>query len=439
MALGSQQAQAETLSGLAGLVHDTFYGRVLPNVRSESPVAQLFRDAGPGEYQLVGDTMRFAVDLNFATGALATDGKLPDHVGLDPVEGGVTPIRRYRRVALDNFIEKRISGDGAFDNLSDRIFDVLWNSWKYMECRHAIGGSSGQIGAAESRTSSTVFVIKDAFGNVGTNPLAHLSPGSLIAWYDVSAAGIGGAGAISSINYSTRAITMDSAATWEPSATLAPNDTIFFCTTNSSTADYFISERNLAPNGLGTIVDPTAGSTTVFSIAEAGANARWKPYRKASVTFDHLEVTEHWLQLGSKRGMPVSPATDEAITFPSNVAQLARSLMAFQQQAYTGGDLNGGYGKVTVSGMPITEDVYFYHDVFMTLWREGLYRVPLGGEADFFSEDGSMWARIADFDGKEAQVGEYMNTFCTNRGANSALTGIVTDVTDADFTSVPDY
>ena len=89
--------------------------------------------------------------------------------------------------------------------------------------------------------------------------------------------------------------------------------------------------------------------------------------------------------------------------------------------------------------MPIVEDVYFYHNIFMTLWKEGLYRVPLGGEADFFSEDGSMWSRISDFDGKEAQVGEYMNTFCTNRGANGALTAITTDVTDADFTVVSDY
>src|SRR3990167_8376517 len=341
MALGSQQAQAETLSGLAGLVHDTFYGRVLPNVRYESPAAQLFSEAGPGEYQLVGDTMHFAVDLEFPTGAVATDGKLPDHVGLDAVEGSVTPIRRYRRIATDNFVEKRVSGPGAYDNQADRIFDVLWNSWKNMEIRHAIGPSSAVIGAVDSRTSSTVFVIKDAFGNVGTNPLAHISVGSLLAWYDVSGSAIGGAGTVSAITPSTRSITVTTAGTWEPSATLAADDTIFFCTTNDSTADYFISERNLGPNGLGTIVDPAAGSTTVFGIVQ-GDHPSWKPFRETSVTFDHMEVKEHWLKLGSKRRMPVSPATDTAITFPSCVAQLARSLMAFQQQAYTGGGLQGG-------------------------------------------------------------------------------------------------
>jgi len=113
--------------------------------------------------------------------------------------------------------------------------------------------------------------------------------------------------------------------------------------------------------------------------------------------------------------------------------------MAFQQQAYTGGDLKGGYGTVTVGGMPIAEDTFFYHNVFMTLCREKLYRVNLGGDPDFFGDDGSMWSRIADFDGKDAYVQEYMNTFCTGRGANGALTGIVTDVTDSDFTNIPDY
>jgi hypothetical protein len=92
-----------------------------------------------------------------------------------------------------------------------------------------------------------------------------------------------------------------------------------------------------------------------------------------------------------------------------------------------------------VNGIPIKADGFFYHDVCMTLHTPSLYRVTLGGEADFKAEDGSQWSRIADFDGKEAYVGEYMNFFCTHRGANGALTGITTDVTDADFEPVPNY
>jgi len=439
MALGSQAAKADLLSELTGLTHDIFVGRVVNNVRRESPVSMLFQDAQPGEYRLEGQNMVFAVDLRFKTGAMATDGKIPDHVGMDAVQGKITPVRRYARLALDNLVEKQASGPGAFDDLSDRIFDLLWDSWASMEIRHSIGPSSGLLGLCDARTSSTVFSIKDAFGNTGTNPLSHISEGSILCWYDLTAtAGIDGAGTVTAINYSTKAITVTSAATWEPADLLATGDYIFYATTPLISADYFTSERNLCPNGLGTIVDPAAALSTVFNIAESDY-PRWKPFRKSSTTFDHLEVTEHWLQLAAKRGFGVTPSTDIAVTFPSNVAQLARSLMGFQQQAYTGGDLQGGYRTVKVSGIDIVEDHFFYHNVFMTLYKESLYRVNLGGDADFWGEDGSMWSRIADFDGKEAYVVDYLNTFCTHRGANGALTGITTDVTDADWDPVPNY
>lgn len=438
MAQGSQAANVELMTALTGLTHDIFVGNVVQNVRRESPTAMLFQDAQPGEYRLEGQSMKFATDLRYKTGAIATDGKIPDHQGLDAVQGSITPVRRYARIALDNLVEKRAAGPGSFDDLSDRIFDLLWDSWKSMEIRHSIGPSSGLVGNVESRTSSTVFVIKDAYGSVGTNPLSNLAEGSIISWYDVSSPGIAGAGKISTINYSTRTITMDSAATWEPSATLAAGDNIFFATTNNITRDYFTSERNLAPNGLGTIVDPAAALTTVFAIAE-GTYQRWKPFRKASVTFDHLELTEHWQQLAQKRGIPVTPGTDVVLTFPSNVAQIARTLMGFQQQAYTGGDLAGGYGSVHVNGIKLVEDGFFYQDVAMTLYKQALYRISLGGEADFWGEDGSMWSRIADYDGKDAFVVDYIQNFCPSRGANGCLTGIVTDVNEDDWTNLPNY
>lgn len=438
MAQGSQAANVELMTALTGLTHDIFVGNVVQNVRRESPTAMLFQDAQPGEYRLEGQSMKFATDLRYKTGAIATDGKIPDHQGLDAVQGSITPVRRYARIALDNLVEKRAAGPGSFDDLSDRIFDLLWDSWKSMEIRHSIGPSSGLVGNVESRSSSTVFVIKDAYGSVGTNPLSNLAEGSIISWYDVSSPGIAGAGKISTINYSTRTITMDSAATWEPSATLAAGDNIFFATTNNITRDYFTSERNLAPNGLGTIVDPAAALTTVFAIAE-GTYQRWKPFRKASVTFDHLELTEHWQQLAQKRGIPVTPGTDVVLTFPSNVAQIARTLMGFQQQAYTGGDLAGGYGSVHVNGIKLVEDGFFYQDVAMTLYKQALYRINLGGEADFWGEDGSMWSRIADYDGKDAFVVDYIQNFCPSRGANGCLTGIVTDVNEDDWTNLPNY
>ena len=99
--------------------------------------------------------------------------------------------------------------------------------------------------------------MKDAYGNPDTNPTINISEGSIIAWWDLtSTAAFDGAAAVTSINYSTRLVTVDSATTWEPADTLAVDDLIYMATTNNITTDYFTGERGLAPNGLGTIVDP---------------------------------------------------------------------------------------------------------------------------------------------------------------------------------------
>ena len=439
MALGSQAANVELMTALTGLTHDIFVGRVVNNVKRSSPTSQLFQDAQPGEYRLEGQYMKFAVDLRFKTGMVATDGKVPDYQGLDAVQGRIQPIRRYARLAIDNLVEKQAAGPGSFENLGDRIFEKLWDAWEQGEIRHSIGASSGLVGVVESRASNVEFVIKDAYGNVGSDPLTMLDIGSVIAWYDQTAtAGIDGAGVISDITESTRTITMASSTTWEPGDALAAGDYIYFSSSSNISNANFIAERNLAPNGVGTIMDPAAALSTVFNIAEA-TYARWKPYRVASVTMDHIELTEHWLQLASKRGFPVSPTTDEVIAFPSVVAQIARSLMGLQQQAYTGGELNGGYRAVRVSGIPITEDGHFYQDVLVTACKDKLFRINLGGDADFWGADGSMWSRIADYDGKDAYVVDYMNYMSNHRGAHGVLTGITTDVSDASFSPVPSY
>lgn len=442
-ALGSQAATVEAMTALTGLTHDIFVGKVIPNVHRESKVAMLFQEAQQGEYRMEGQNMVFATDLRYVTGALATDGKIPDHVGMDAVQGKLNPIRRYRRMAIDNLVELQASGPGAFEDLGVRILDLLWDSWKSMEIRHSIGASSGVLCKVTARTSSTVFTVEDGYNHDGTNPLLHLSEGSIIGWYDVSASQVGGAAKITAtgINYSTPTITVDSATTWETTVgnQIAAGDFIYFASTNSTANGNFVLERNLAPSGAGTILDPDAAATTVYNISQT-TYQRWKPYRVASTSFDHLEVKEHWLKLGEKRKVDVTPQTDVAVAHPGAIAQLARTMMGFQQQIYTGGNLEGGYDQVIVGGVPFAQDGNWYHDVIGTFYRPGLFRVMLGGEADFFAGDGSQWSRIADFDGKDAYVGDYMNLFCPQRGFNGALTSIVTpDVTDSDFDPLPSY
>lgn len=444
MAFGSQQSRAETMSVLTGLTHEIFVGKVVNNVRVESKASQLFQDAQPGDYKLVGKKMHFALDLRKRNGAMATPaGQIPDHRGMDATKGELTPVRRYARLAMDNMVELRASGEGSFEDFSVRIFNQLWSAWASMEIRHSIGSASGLLCKVAARTSSTVIVVKDLYGNAGTNPLNLLTEGDTIGWWDVSTAAVGGAAKVTDtgLAYTTLTVTVDSATTWETAVgnAIAADDLIYFATTNDTTKDYFALERGAAPNGMGDILDYAAAATTVFGVSET-TFPRWKPFRQTSITFDHLEVTAHWLKLGAKRGFEVSPSTDAVLAFPSLVAQLARTLMSYQQQANMGGTLQGGWSGLNIGGIDFIKDQYLPHNVLATMCKDQLYRIPLGADADFWAGDGSQWARIADFDGKETYVVDYLNCFSPHRGAHGALTSIVTpDEVDADYDSTPNY
>ncbi len=439
MGYGSQQSNVEALTDVPELVHDTFIGHVVDAVPRESPTADLFEDLSSGEYSFSGATMHGAVDLRWKTAGMATEGQIPDFQGMDTVEWDVTPIRRFSRIAKDQFVTARATGAGTYEDQALRLYRLLWNSWDNMTMRQCIGSASGLLGKCSSRASDTVFVMKDGYGNTDTNPCQHISVGAILCWWDMTAvAAIDGAAVVTDVDYSTNTVTIDDAATWEPADDIAADDLIYMASTNNISTDYFTSERNLAPNGVGTILDPTAASSTVFGVAE-GTYENWKPYRVASTTFDHLEVQEFHLQLGEKSGMDVTPQTHVSIAHGSLVAQLARTLMAYQQQANLGGELHGGWTGVKIGNMDVRTDGHFYHDTFATFNVDTLKRIPLGQGVGFEDEDGSPWSRIADFDGMEAHVREYMNYVCTNRGANGALTGCTTDVTDSRFDPVPNY
>lgn len=443
MALGSQVAKTQAVSDLSGLMHNIFVGEVVENVRAESVTASTFQDATPGQYKLEGTNLVGAAQLSYAGGAMASDGNLPDHQYVDSVQWQTSPVRRYRRIAMDNHAARRATGEGAFGDLAARIFDQLWDSWSRMEIRQSIGGSNGYLGKASSRTSATVFVIKDAYGHAGTNPGFLIEPGMILAWVDASASNaIGGAGKVASVTYAdaTATVTMDSGTTWEPTAALlAADDYIVHATTPNVSADYFTSELDLAPHGIGTIVDPDDVLTTVLNISES-TYPRWKPFRETSVTFDHIELTEHWRKLQAKSTSQVNPSTHRSITSGAVVAELARTLEGFQQQQNLGKTFEGGYTGVTVRGQEILQDDYFYHDVLVTLCLEDLYRVNLGGDADLWGEDGSVFSRLADYDGVEAFAVDYIQQFSPRRNRHAALKGItITNVTAGDFDASPNY
>src|SRR5690606_23334853 len=129
----SQRGNVELLDRLTGLTHDIFVGDVKDLVRRSSVTSMLMQNAPPGMFKFSGQKARFAVDLQFKTGALPTGGSIPDYVPMDAVQGQLTATRRYARFALDNFIELVASGEGSFEDIAERITRTLWSAWESME------------------------------------------------------------------------------------------------------------------------------------------------------------------------------------------------------------------------------------------------------------------------------------------------------------------
>ncbi|WP_425153963.1 hypothetical protein [Candidatus Palauibacter sp.] len=423
-------------------MHENYVGLVKPNIDKSSPTSQLFSEAGPGQYSFNGEKLVGASDLIYSGGALATDGKLPDHEHADAANWETVPVRIYIRRALDNFVDLLArGGPGSFEDLSSRIFSQQWDALERMQIRSAIGAATGIICKVDGRTSGTVFTVKDGYGHAGTDPLMHLEPGMAIAWIDTSNSNaVGGASRIASIDYSAASITIDSASKWEPGTDMpAAGDLIVFCTTPDTTKDYFTTEYNRQKNGILTIVDPDDELTTVFNISQSDY-PRWKPYKEISTKFDHIELTEHWSKGQAKSTSPMNATTHTCIANGAVLAELARTLVGFQQQTQLGRTFRGGYQAVQIAGIDFVKDDWFLHDVVMTLSHEDLFNVDLGGGADYMSEDGSMYSRLADFDGREWYIAEYCNSFSDRRNRHFALGGIsLPNVSATDFSPSPNY
>ncbi|MFW6201949.1 MAG: hypothetical protein ACOC8B_05185 [Gemmatimonadota bacterium] len=444
MALGSQSTETQAITDLTGLAHEVFSEDVKWQVRAESPTSQLFgRAQRRADYRVQGEALVGAAQLRYANGAMATGGKLPDHIHQDAVQWQITPVRRYRRIARDPFTAARATGDGAFEDFTARIFDQLWDSWGRMEIRHAIGDSRGYVALCDSRDSQTKIHVKDGYGHAGTNPMMHIEPkGTTLAWLDASNTfAVGGAAKVDSVDWSNYEITFDSDFD-DGSTTIASDDPVVMATTDDSTASHFETEYNNAPNGVGDILDPDDNLNTVFNINET-THERWKPFRQSSSTFDQFELAEHWRALKSYSNAPVTAGTHTAVAQSAPVSELARTLGPYQQQQQMGRTFEGGYTAVRISflgGQPMdfVEDDYFYHDVVATLCYEDMYRADLEGDADFYDNDGSMWSRLPDEDKEEAYVREYLQCWADRRNRMAALTDITLSNVDADtFSPVP--
>jgi hypothetical protein len=445
MPLGSQVSNIETIADLGGSVHEVFANDVKEGVAATSPVSQIFQDAGegsgPGQYSNIGGSKLVgATQLRFSGGALGTGGALPDHEYQDPNRWETTPGRFYVRRAIDNFTELRAQGAGSFDprGLIGRIFDQMWDAFMRLRIRQAIGDSDGIICKVATRVSATEITVKDGYGHPGTDPTMHLEPGMVLASLDAGSGNVVlGAARIDDIPADDTK-TIEFATSIEGAGTIAANDLLVFCTTDDPSADYFDTEFGNQRNGIMTLVDPDENFTTVLGLAEADA-PRWKPFREASSGFNHIEVTEHWRKLRAKSTSPVNRNTHVCVAQGAVVAELARTLVGFQQQQNLGREFVGGYQAVNIAGVDFIEDDWFLHDVMVTLCLEDLYNVDLGGEADVYSEDGSQFRRLEDYDAKEWFAREYGQYFVDRRNRMAALTDISLSNTDGDDFSPSPY
>jgi len=436
MAYGSQQANLDAATDITGLIHEIFVGQVIPGVRWSSVTNQMYQNAPEGMYRYDGESLNGAIDLLRPHGAMGTNGQLPDSNHQDAANWQTTPGRAFVRRAIDNFVGAKAQvGPGSFGDLGQRLFDQMWGAFRLMKIRHAIGGVDAILCLVSSRTSATVWVGKDGYNHTGMDPLIMLDEGMILTHHSTDGGAAEGAGVVSSIAYSTNTVTM--AADWEQTAAVAANDIVCVATTSDPTADYFVSENNLGWNGQAQIIDPDGNLTTVFNIAE-GTFPRWKPFRITSGTFDHMEVTEFLRRLAAKSTFPVTPDSHTLVSSGAVYATLARTLEGFQQQTSLGKTFEGGYTAVRIADYDIAVDDFQLHDVLNAYCTEDLYTVSLV-EAGYFEEDGSMYQRIADFDGKEWYARDYGNSFSPSRNRFGALTGITLTVTASDYTPTPNY
>ncbi|HET7322164.1 MAG TPA: hypothetical protein VFI96_06690 [Longimicrobiaceae bacterium] len=437
MSADSQVANLQAVSDIGNLVHEVFVDKVVPHYAHLSPAAGLFTNAKPGEYTMVGKKLVFSADLLFTGGALATDGYLPDHEYVDPVPMETTPARMYVRRAVDEFVVARGMSPGAFEEFGSRVERQGLEAFHRMTTRHVHGASTASVCVVASRTSSTVFVVKDGYGHAGTNPLMHVRPGMALALLDSSNAfATLGAARIESINYSTKTITFASPIDASPIG--AAGDVFVFPTTTDTSATRFKVERGFAPLGLRDLLDPDGNNSAYLTISEA-THPEIKPVRKASSDFTEVEVMEFIGEVEAQGQTTVSPETHTFTTQKAVEHELAKTLIGYTQMQQKGAKLQGGWDTVMIGPYRFLIDAYHTHDELMLHCLDDYRVVPLGSSSTqgaVATPDGNKYARLADFDGKEWYMRAWLQRFMVRRNRSGVLTGI--SVSSADrFAAVP--
>lgn len=424
--MADQTAFIQGRTGVGALLQENFAKGVKSWFGLQDPMAALFKRAGSGKYTISGKKLVITADSKRAGGGMATSGYLPAHQEVAPVTLETTPARRYVRSAIDNFIAAVGKGPGAAEDYLARLNRQHLERFEEMERRHVQGSSAGTICVVSSRTSATVIVVKDGNGYVGQPPLAYLEAGMWLTSLDASNSfAVLKAAVISSIDYATNTITFATGID-DGTTVVAAGDLLVFSTTPTTTESWFETERGKAPLGALDIIDPKASNSSYLGLAEI-TNPRIKPLRRTSVSFDDMEFVAFLRELSAHGTSPVTDSTHTFTTQPGIVIALAAALTAagttqFQQQK--GKTLNGGWETVKINGMDFIESPDHTFDTIYAWCMEDLYRVHLGPEFEDDDSDGSIYARLPNYDGREWYGKDYMQQFADRRNRLGALTAI---------------
>lgn len=422
---GNSAGRAE----LGALLFENYQRDVKPHIRVMDPVAALFEQLGDGGYQVTGKELVFHADLALPGGAMATSGWLPDSMQTAPTPLRTTPSRLYARRAIDNFINAITEGPGAIESLSARLNREIWLAYERTYVRHVHGSSAATVAVVATRPATaagvgaTTLTLKNGYGHAG-QPVAFIEPGEWFALHDVSAGmAILGSAVVDSWNPATNTITFKTPI--DNGTTLAADgDLLVVSTTPAPTARHFETERGKAPLGLMDIIDPLATNASYLTVNES-ANPRIRPLRRASTAFGVPELMKFVGELRAKSSSDVTPNTHVMSTQEGILMALAENISSTSQfQQTPGRELEGGWTTVRVAGHDFVTSPNHLFNVLYAHSFEDYHHVDLDGDAEVWDGDGSMYQRLADYDGKEFFIKHYYQRFASRRNRLGALTGI---------------
>jgi len=415
-----------TAANIGSLVHENFVNEVKPWLDHLDPVAALFDKIGPSGYTLIGEKLMFAAEQSYAGGFMGTDGYLPEHQYVDPVELTTTPARLYIRRAVDNYLRALAVKPGAYEDFFARIQSQMIDAVKRGTAFHIHGSSAATVCTFVSRTSAKVLVVDAGYGHAGTAPAMFIEPGMVLALLDASNLfATVGVGEVSAVTYNTSATTATITFIQDIDAgsTGADGDPLVFATIANSSAANYVTERGLAPNGLIDIIDPAAASSTFLGLSDS-TYPRWAPVNRASADFGHIEMMEFMEEVSAKSNSEVSVGTHVWTMQNGIKIELAKDLLPYQQQSQLGRELQGGWTTVKVGEFEVVTSHHHLHDVAYLLCPDDLHVVDLDGEPSVVSADGSEYSRLADYDGIEWYMKHYVQRFASRRNRMGALTGL---------------